>query len=82
VWVYGGYRRRRLSLSEGLYRVGLGPLTIMIISGNQYDYTSETHESKRLPAGSLSIREYDSIIPVHGSADMGARNGVIYGFVL
>ena len=82
MWVYGGCRRRRLSLSEGLYLVGLGPQTVSLLVVDNMIYECKTHEGKRLPAGGLPVREYDSVIPVHGSADMSARNGVIYGFVL
>ena len=45
-------------------------------------FECKTHESKCLPTGSLPIHGYNSVIPVHGSAGMIARNGVIYGFVL
>jgi hypothetical protein len=41
-----------------------------------------TDESERLPAGSLPIREYDSVVTVHGGADMAARDGIVHGFVL
>lgn len=42
----------------------------------------ETHQSERLTARGLAVREDDSVVPVHGGADVAARDGVVDGLVL
>jgi hypothetical protein len=45
-------------------------------------FLNVTYEGKRLPTGSLPIREYNSVISIHGSADVATCHRVIYRLVV